>query len=85
MPSAAAPPFPGPSPSSAHATNDGPLPALFMGFRGRFLSPGSPLPRGQIHVVEVGGIYSFFFFCLFVFLPFLGPLLWHMGVPRLGV
>ena len=31
-----------------------------------------------------------FFFCFkdfffFVFLPFLGPLLWHMEVPRLGV
>ena len=25
--------------------------------------------------------FSFFFFCL---LPFLGPLLWHMEVPRLG-
>ena len=28
------------------------------------------------------GHSSFFFF--FVFFPFLGPLLWHMGVPRLG-
>ena len=26
-----------------------------------------------------------FFVCLFVFLPFLGLLLWHMEVPRLGV
>ena len=26
-----------------------------------------------------------FFFCLFVFLPFLGPHLWHVEVPRLGV
>ena len=26
-----------------------------------------------------------FFFCLFVFLSFLGPLLWHMEVPGLGV
>ena len=24
-------------------------------------------------------------YLLFVFLPFLGPLLWHMKVPRLGV
>ena len=28
-------------------------------------------------------IFTFFFF--FVFLPFLGLLPWHMGVPRLGV
>ena len=27
---------------------------------------------------------DFFFFGLFVFSPFLGPLPWHMGVPRLG-
>ena len=27
----------------------------------------------------------FLFVCLFVFLPFLGPLLQHMEVPRLGV
>ena len=25
------------------------------------------------------------FFCVCVFLTFLGPLPWHMGVPRLGV
>ena len=25
------------------------------------------------------------FFIFFVFLPFLGPLLWHVAVPRLGV
>ena len=33
-------------------------------------------------------IYLFIFcflFCFFVFLLFLGPLLWHMEVPRLGV
>ena len=29
-------------------------------------------------------LFSFLFFFL-VFLPFLGPLLWHMEVPRLGV
>ena len=29
--------------------------------------------------------FSFFFFFLFVLLPFLGPLLWHTEVPRLGV
>ena len=31
------------------------------------------------------GIAFFFFFFFFVFLPFLGPLLRHMEVPRLGV
>ena len=30
-------------------------------------------------------IVVFFFFCLFVFLPFLGPLAQHMEVPRPGV
>ena len=30
------------------------------------------------------GPEKIFLFC-FVFLPFLGPLLWHMDVPRLGV
>ena len=29
--------------------------------------------------------FSFFPFFLFFFSPFLGPLLWHMEVPRLGV
>ena len=32
---------------------------------------------------ECGSRLFFFFF--FVFLPFLGLLLWHMEVPRLGV
>ena len=34
-------------------------------------------------VVKTAHAFTFFFF--FVFLPFLGPLLWHMKVPRLGV
>ena len=29
--------------------------------------------------------YFYFLFSFFVFLPFLGPLSWHMEVPRLGV
>ena len=40
--------------------------------------PGSPLRNTQ----SIISLSSFFFF---VFLPFLGPLLQHMDVPRLGV
>ena len=29
-------------------------------------------------------VQSFIYLFIFVFLPFLGPLLWHMEVPRLG-
>ena len=46
------------------------------------------LPPLQVTVVSDmdGSLYfPFFFFRLFVFLPFLGPLPWHMEVPRLGV
>ena len=32
-----------------------------------------------------GSLLPFFFFFLFDFLPFLGPLPQHMEVPRLGV
>uniref|UniRef100_A0A8W4FH24 Uncharacterized protein n=1 Tax=Sus scrofa TaxID=9823 RepID=A0A8W4FH24_PIG len=35
---------------------------------------------------ETSAHFSFpFFFFFFVFLPFLGPLPWHMEVPRLGI
>ena len=38
---------------------------------------------GRRGVLEVNDLPLPFFF--FVFLPFLGPLPWHMEVPRLGV
>ena len=31
------------------------------------------------------GFFLFCFLCFFVFLPFLGPHLWHVEVPRLGI
>ena len=40
--------------------------------------------RQVVHLMLVG-IFLLFFFFFFVFLPFLGPLLRHMEVPRLGV
>ena len=36
-------------------------------------------------LVYRNAIDFFFLFFSFVFLPFLGPLPWHMEVPRLGV
>ena len=34
---------------------------------------------------EIVSVWTLIFFFFFVFLPFLGPLLWHMEVLRLGV
>ena len=42
------------------------------------MSACATLVKGEVHATE----RTFFFF---VFLPFLGPLLRHMEVPRLGV
>ena len=36
-------------------------------------------------ITENSEPYLFIYLFIFVFLPFLGPLPWHMEVPRLGV
>ena len=56
---------------------------------GRLWAKQPPLLAGSEHSIadgpELGGGVFFFFFFFLVFLPFQGPLLRHMEVPRLEV
>ena len=50
----------------------------------------SPLDTGRVvgtteSLMEQNGTLGYGFFVLFCFFIFLGPYLWHMEVPRLGV
>ena len=57
-----------------------PTAAAWVTVEAWILSPGKMLCEYKIK-----SFILFFGFFLFVFLPFLGPLLRHMEVPRLGV